>query len=171
VLRGFDYGLLAMLATAVVYGVAWSVVALTWGLIAIGFAGGWFIGTAVREGVAAKARADARGADTDTAESASDATASADEAPVQTGRAGMSSLGALLGAMAWIVGSFVAFAIGQLTGGSAGGVLDPERFAAFMASALQLEPTWLQPAVLAAFVVAGWYTARPRLPRRAAAKR
>ncbi|HEY7598760.1 MAG TPA: hypothetical protein VH741_02445, partial [Candidatus Limnocylindrales bacterium] len=56
-LRGFDYGLLAMLGVAGIYGLGWSILALSWGLIAVGLGGGWLIGVAVREGVGRSARA------------------------------------------------------------------------------------------------------------------
>jgi hypothetical protein len=161
VLRGFDYGLLAMLGVAVVYGVAWSIVALSLGLLAVAIGGGWVIGAAIRRGVASRAAG---------AQSVAD---EADVSPIPPSTRGMSTLGALLGAGAWMLGSFVAFAIVQLTQGS-GGLLErltPDRFAEHMTATLQLEPTLLQPAVLAAFVAVAWLTARPELPRPATAGR
>jgi len=162
VLRGFDYGLAAMLGIAIVYGVAWSVVALTWGLIAIGVGGGWLVGVAVREGATRGRRAEAarNGADTIDEE----------DRPVAAPTRGLSTLGALLGAGAWVAGSYVAFAIIQLIEGS-GSLFDPGKLAEFMTASLQVEPTWLQPAVLAGFVVGGWIGARPRHPRPAALAR
>ena len=81
----------------------------------------------------------------------------------------MSTLGALLGAMAWLLGSFVAFAIVVLIDPAGSGPLFDRlalaKFADYMTATVQVEPTWLQPAILAAFIVAGWMSARPKLPR------
>ncbi len=49
-LHGFDLGLVAALAAAVVYGVAADFFGLTFGLIAVGFIGGMFIGAATSRG-------------------------------------------------------------------------------------------------------------------------
>ncbi len=49
-LHGFDLGVLASLAAAVVYGVSADLLGLTWGLIAVGFIGGMFIGAATARG-------------------------------------------------------------------------------------------------------------------------
>lgn len=49
-LHGFDLGLLASLAVAVVYGVSADLIGLTWGLITVGFIGGMFIGAATQRG-------------------------------------------------------------------------------------------------------------------------
>jgi hypothetical protein len=49
-LKAFDWGLLAMLAVAVAYGLLLYPIGLTWGLIAVGVGGGWLIGRAVRHG-------------------------------------------------------------------------------------------------------------------------
>lgn len=161
-LRAFDYGLLTTLGVATVYGIAWAVLALSWGLLAVALGGGWLIGAAIKRGVASKSAA-----------STAQDLESAAESAMPASTRGMSTLGALFGAMAWIVGSFVAFAIVQLVTGS-GALLDrltPDNFAAHMSSTLQLEPTWLQPAVLAALVVTGWLMARPRWRRPLAARR
>jgi hypothetical protein len=50
VLHGFDFGVLASLAVAAVYGVLADPIGLTWGLIAVGFIGGMFIGAATARG-------------------------------------------------------------------------------------------------------------------------
>ncbi|HEY7598593.1 MAG TPA: hypothetical protein VH741_01610, partial [Candidatus Limnocylindrales bacterium] len=148
-----------------IYGLGWSILALSWGLIAVGLGGGWLIGVAVREGVGRSARAKVGwAAGGGSATGAGSATSDEDARPTYVSVRGMSTLGALLGAGAWIVGSYVAFAVVQLAEGGAG-LLDPARFGEFMTAALQLEPTWLQPAVLAGFVVAGWIGARSRPPR------
>ena len=158
-LRAFAYGLLTSLGVAAVYGVAWAVLALSWGLLAVALGGGWLIAAAIRRGVASQSAVWTVQDIESAAESAS-----------PTSTRGMSTVGALFGAMAWIVGSFVAFAIVQLATGS-GALLDrltPDKFAAHMSSTLQLEPTWLQPAVLAVFVITSWLVARPtwQLPAR-----
>lgn len=49
-LSGFDWGLVAMLAVAGLYGFLLYPVGLTWGLIAVGIGGGWIIGKAVSHG-------------------------------------------------------------------------------------------------------------------------
>lgn len=49
-LHAFDLGLVVALAMAVVYGVAGDPIGLTWGLIAVGFIGGLFIGAATARG-------------------------------------------------------------------------------------------------------------------------
>ncbi len=49
-LHAFDLGLLASVAVAVVYGVLVDPIGLTWGLIAVGFIGGMFIGAATGKG-------------------------------------------------------------------------------------------------------------------------
>ncbi len=49
-LHGFDLGAAAALAVAVVYGVAADPIGLMWGLIAVGFIGGMFIGAATSRG-------------------------------------------------------------------------------------------------------------------------
>lgn len=138
-LRAIGFGLLATLGMAVVYGVAWGVIALSWGLLAVGVGGGWLVGAAVREGVRRSA-----------AEQPSDGRPSVGLAPL---------LAAILGAGAWLIGSYIAYALVQVAEGGVG-LLDPGRFVSHVAAALQLEPTWLQPAVLLAFVVVAGFTAR-----------
>lgn len=49
-LHGFDLGVLAALAVAVVYAILADPIGLTWGLIAVGFIGGMFIGAAIARG-------------------------------------------------------------------------------------------------------------------------
>lgn len=49
-MHGFDLGVLATLAAAIVYGVAADPLGLTWGLIAVGFISGMFIGAATARG-------------------------------------------------------------------------------------------------------------------------
>lgn len=49
-LHGFDYGLLAGIAVAAVYGLAAELFGLTWGLLAVGFGGGLLIGAAITRG-------------------------------------------------------------------------------------------------------------------------
>ena len=48
--RGFDFGILAAIAVAVVYGFLADPIGLTWGLAAVGFIGGMAIGGAVSKG-------------------------------------------------------------------------------------------------------------------------
>lgn len=169
-LRGFDVGLLTALAVALVHGIAWSIAGLTFGLLAVAVGGGWLIGYAIKQGVAGqRARALAAAAsDADRAATAVDPYASA---PYQPPPRGMSTMAALLALMTYIVGSFVAFAIVQLQVGE-GALLDrltPANFGAFM-NAL-IDPPLLQSAVLAAYVVIAWLSARPSLPRQARNRR
>jgi hypothetical protein len=49
-LRAFDWALFAVVASALVYGLAWGAVELQWGLIAVAIMLGWVIGAAVRHG-------------------------------------------------------------------------------------------------------------------------
>jgi hypothetical protein len=52
--RGFDYGLLAGLAFAFVYGFMAEPIGLTWGLVAIAFVGGMVVGASVKRGAWSK---------------------------------------------------------------------------------------------------------------------
>lgn len=164
-LRGFDNGLLAALGVALVHGIAWSVVELTFGLLVVGLAGGWLIGYAVRQGVATYQ--ERRLEQAQAGEGAPDPTASRWLPPPR----GMSTMAAALGAMAWFVGSYVAFAIVQIAVGQGDllGRLMPANFAPFMTSLL--DPPTLQAAVLAAYVVVAAWSARPRVPKQAAPRR
>jgi hypothetical protein len=130
--RALAYGLLAMLGAALVHGVAWWM-GLTFGLLAVAIGGGWLIGYAVRTGAPGSS----------------------------TPPATASTAAALLGAVAFVLGSFVAFVIVQLTTG-AGALADRlsvDKLGAF-AGAL-FDPPLLQGAVLVAYVVMGWLKARP----------
>ena len=137
-LRRFGYALLVVLGVSLAHGVGWSMVGLTFGMVAVAVGGGWLIGYALK-------RADA-GSD-------------------QSRPRRLPALAALLGLLAYILGSFVAFAIVQLSEGQ-GGLLDrlsPANFGAFMQSLF--EPPLLQLAVLAAYVIVAWFSARPGSPR------
>jgi hypothetical protein len=50
ILRGFDFGILAAFAVALVYGFLTDPIGLTWGLVAVGVVGGMAIGGAVSKG-------------------------------------------------------------------------------------------------------------------------
>lgn len=150
-LRGFDLGILAVLGVALAHGVAWSIVGLTFGMVAVGVAGGWVIGHAL------KMRSDTP------PELPPPPPADAPAEPAHPRRS--PALAALLALMAYVVGSFVAFAIVQLAEGQ-GALLErltPANFGAFMESLL--DPPLLQLAVLASYVVVAWLTARPSRAR------
>ena len=152
-LRAFDLGLVTALVMAVAYGVLWSVVELSWGLIAVGLIGGWAIGGAVKRGVISALLQ-----------------RYPQEAAPEGGSVhrpwprGTSTLAGLLGLLAWIVGTYVSFAIVALREGS-GELLErlsPGNFAGYLNAIADQQ--LLQAAILAAFIVLAAYTARqPRL--------
>jgi hypothetical protein len=49
-LKAFDWGVVATLGVALLYGLLLYPVGLTWGLAAVGFGGGWLIGRAINHG-------------------------------------------------------------------------------------------------------------------------
>lgn len=87
-LHAFDLGALAGIAVAIVYGLSWTVVQLSWGLIAVAIMGGWLIGGAVARGAW---RGERHGPD-----------------------ARLRLLAAVFGACAWLGGAAVGYVLGQL---------------------------------------------------------
>jgi hypothetical protein len=152
VLRAYDYGLLTMLLVALAYGLLWSVVGLGFGLVAIGAIGGWLIGYNVKRGVLAMHERERR-----------QTTLASDESLYQPWPRGTSTLAALLGLMAWIVGAFVAFVVVQLVEGT-GPLLErltPGNFGAYLTAVLEAgDMQLIQSAALAAFIFVGWVSAR-----------
>lgn len=154
-LRAYGYGLAAVGGVAIAHGICWSVIELTYGMLAVAVAGGWLIGHAVKQGLAAGSSGPA-GEPAPAAEPASSA---------------LPAIAALLGVLAWLLGSYVAFAIVQLRVGQ-GDLFDrlmPGNFGPFLGSLL--DPPALQLLVLAAYVVVAGLTARPGRPRPAQLQR
>lgn len=159
-LRRFDYGLVTTLGVALLYGLLYGLVQLSWGLVAVGLFGGWLIGVAIRRGVA-----------TALLRQYSDESAPEGGSVRRPWPRGTTTMGVLFGLLAWFVGNYVAFALIQLIEGAGPPLerLTPGNFAAFM-SAIS-DPPLLQAAILAAFVVVAGYSARAPVPKPPRGKR
>jgi len=86
-LHAFDWGALACIAVALVYGLSWGAVNLQFGLIAVAVMGGWLIGAAIRRA----------------------AWRSVAHHPTRR----LQLLGASFGVVAWFGGAFVAYLISR----------------------------------------------------------
>ncbi|HUG46858.1 MAG TPA: hypothetical protein VMP67_00415 [Candidatus Limnocylindria bacterium] len=136
-LHAYDWGALAAVLAAVVYGLCWGVLNLQYGLIAVAIMLGWVIGAAIRRGAWARA------------------------AHPATRR--LQVLGAVLGVVAWLGGAFVAYLSSRLVlpGSSASLAerLADLPFGEFMTQ--QYEAGGIAHAVaFAALAIMGWRTAR-----------
>jgi hypothetical protein len=131
-LRAFDWGALAMLGSALAYGLLMDPIGLSWGLIAVAIGAGWLIGKAVLRGAWGVRLGE----------------------PVGT-RGRPSRLLQLMALGLSLVAWLLAFAVGYLASQSLAGAA-PVPFETYVTSIYGPH----QLAALAAFVVMGWWSAR-----------
>jgi hypothetical protein len=133
-LKAFDWGLLAMLGVAAAYGVLVYPVGLEWGLIAVGIGGGWLIGRAINHG--------------------------AWHGLPHRRNWSLKILAVVLALVAWLLGMFISYALGQLLlEGATQPLLErisPAGFSQYMAQVYAIH----HGIAMAALAIMAWRTAR-----------
>ncbi len=140
-LHAFDWGAVAGIAVALVYGILWGGIELQFGLIAVAVMGGWLIGAAVRHG----------------------AWRAAWRSPQHSPSRRLKAFAAVVSVVAWFGGAYVAYVVSRAllpeSDLSFAERLSDLPFAEYLTQ--QYEAGGLVHAIaLAAMVIMGWRTAR-----------